>query len=324
MGLETALKLYGEWKTLIKILFVCSGNKGISSIVKSQADSLISKGIELKISPIIGKGVWGYLNNIPSLKKQIEAMKPDIIHSHYSYCGIISSMASKKVPIIASLMGSDTHQSKFMKFIIKFFSDYRWTKTIVKSEDMKLRLNFKNAIVLPNGVNLDLFKPLDKKECRINLGWELDHKYILFAANPDRKEKNFALAQSAMNNIKMNHAELKIVYNRNHSQMPVYLNAADILLLTSKWEGSPNIVKEAMACNIPVVSTKVGDIEYLFGNIEGYYYTDHDSDKLAEKINYVLNNDIKPNGRQRIIDLKLDSESVANKLIQLYQEVLSK
>ena len=106
--------------------------------------------------------------------------------------------------------------------------------------------------------------------------------------------------------------------------MPLYLNAASLLLLTSKWEGSPNIVKEAMACNIPVVSTKVGDIEYLFENTQGYYYTDSDADKLAEKINYVLNNDIKPNGRQRIIDLKLDSESVANKLIQLYQEVLSK
>jgi len=152
----------------------------------------------------------------------------------------------------------------------------------------------------------------------------LNNKYVLFISNPDRKEKNFSLAHATKDRIKINSVELKIIYYVDHSKMPVYLNAADILLLTSKWEGSPNIVKEAMACNIPVVSTKVGDIEYLFGNIEGYYYTDHDSDKLAEKINYVLNNDIKPNGRQRIIDLKLDSESVANKLIQLYQEVLSK
>jgi len=106
--------------------------------------------------------------------------------------------------------------------------------------------------------------------------------------------------------------------------MPIYLNAADVFLLTSKWEGSPNIVKEAMDCNIPVVATKVGDIEYLFGDTEGYYYTDPDQDKLAEKINYILNNDIKPNGRQRIIELKLDSEAIANQLIQLYREVLSK
>lgn len=152
----------------------------------------------------------------------------------------------------------------------------------------------------------------------------MNNKYVLFISNPDRKEKNFSLAHATKDRIKINSVELKIIYYVDHSKMPVYLNAADILLLTSKWEGSPNIVKEAMACNIPVVATKVGDIGYLFGNIEGYYYTDPDADKLAEKINYVLNNDIKPNGRQRIIDLKLDSESVANKLIQLYQEVLSK
>jgi len=252
------------------------------------------------------------------------AFNPDIIHAHYSFCGIIAALASWKIPIVVSLMGSDTYQSKIMKFIIKLFSDYKWTKTIVKSEDMKIRLGLKNAVVLANGVDLNLFHPLDKKECRQKLGWDLDNLYVLFASKPDRKEKNFALAQATMDRIKINSVELKIIYNIDHSQISVCLNAADVLLLTSKWEGSPNIVKEAMACNIPVVATKVGDIEYLFGNIEGYYYSDPDPDKLAEKINYVLNNDINPNGRQRIIDLKLDSESVADKLIKLYQEVFSK
>ncbi|OQC45904.1 MAG: putative teichuronic acid biosynthesis glycosyltransferase TuaC [Bacteroidetes bacterium ADurb.Bin035] len=290
--------------------------------MKSQADSLNNKRIELKIVSIIGKGVWGYLKNIPQLRKQIMAFNPDIIHSHYFFCGIIAALASRKIPIVVSLMGSDTHQSKIMKLIIKLFSDYKWTKTLVKSEDMKIRLGLINAVVLSNGVDLNLFHPLDKKECRQKLGWDLDNKYVLFASNPDRKEKNFGLAQATIDKIKINFVELKIIYNIDHSQMPVYLNAADVLLLTSKWEGSPNIVKEAMSCNLPVVATKVGDIEYLFGNTEGYYYTDPDPDKLAEKINYVLNNDIKPNGRQRIIDLKLDSESIADKLIQLYQEVI--
>jgi glycosyltransferase involved in cell wall biosynthesis len=308
----------------MRILFICSGNKGISPIVKSQAESLKNKEIEFKIFPIIGKGVWGYFKNIPEIKKQVTIFKPDIVHSHYSYCGIISSIASKNVPVVVSLMGSDTHQSKFMKFIIKYFSDYRWSNTIVKSEDMKIRLGLKNSVVLSNGVDLNLFHPLDKKECRQKLRWNLDKKYILFVSNPDRKEKNFALAQATIDRIKINSVELKIIYHIDHSQMPVYLNAADVLLLTSKWEGSPNTVKEAMACNIPVVATKVGDIEYLFGNTKGYYYTDPDPDKLTEKINFFLNNDIKPNGRQRIIDLKLDSESIADKLIQLYQEVLSK
>jgi glycosyltransferase involved in cell wall biosynthesis len=175
--------------------------------------------------------------------------------------------------------------------------------------------------VLPNGVDLDLFKPLDKKECRINLGWDLDNKYVLFASKPDKMVKNFALAQATMDRIKINSAELKIIYNIDHSQMPVYLNAANVLLLTSKWEGSPNTVKEAMACNLPVVATKVGDIEYLFRNTEGYYYTDPDPDKLAEKISFILSSNLIPNGRQRIMELELDSISIANKIIEIYEEI---
>jgi glycosyltransferase involved in cell wall biosynthesis len=308
----------------MKILFVCSGNKGISPIVKSQADSLKNKEVELEVFPIIGQGLRGYLKNISKLKKQILIFKPDIIHSHYSFCGIIASLATKKIPIVASLMGSDTHQSKLMKLTIRYFANYRWSKTIVKSEDMKIRLGLNNAVILPNGVDLNLFKPLDKKECRNKLGWDLDKKCILFASNPDRPEKNFALAKQTIENLNNDKIELKVVYDVDHKLMLIYLNAADVLLLTSKWEGSPNIVKEATACNIPVVATEVGDIKFLFGNIEGYYYTNSFPDILAEKINYILDNDIKPNGHQRIIDLKLDSESIADKLTQLYQEVLSK
>jgi glycosyltransferase involved in cell wall biosynthesis len=308
----------------MKILFVCSGNKGISPIVKSQADSLKNKEVELEVFPIIGQGLRGYLKNISKLKKQILIFKPDIIHSHYSFCGIIASLATKKIPIVASLMGSDTHQSKLMKLTIRYFANYRWSKTIVKSEDMKIRLGLNNAVILPNGVDLNLFKPLDKKECRNKLGWDLDKKYILFASNPARPEKNFALAKQTIENLNNDKIELKVVYDVDHKLMLIYLNAADVLLLTSKWEGSPNIVKEATACNIPVVATEVGDIKFLFGNIEGYYYTNSFPDRLAEKINYILDNDIKPNGHQRIIDLKLDSESIADKLTQLYQEVLSK
>jgi len=219
-------------------------------------------------------------------------------------------------------MRSDTYQSKLMKLTIRYFANYRWSKTIVKSEDMKIRLGLNNAVILPNGVDLNLFKPLDKKECRNKLGWDLDKKYILFASNPARPEKNFVLAKQTIENLNNDKIELKVVYDVDHKLMPIYLNAADVFLLTSKWEGSPNIVKEAMACNIPIVATEVGDIKYLFGNIEGYYYTDPDPNKLVEYINFVLNNDIKPTGRQRIIDLNLDYDSFAEKLISIYLEIL--
>jgi len=219
-------------------------------------------------------------------------------------------------------MRSDTYQSKHMKSTIKYFANYKWSKTIVKSEDMKIRLGLNNAIILPNGVDLHLFRPLDKKECRQKLGWEWGKKYLLFVSNSDREEKNIALTQTRINRIKINPVELKVVYNIEHSQMLIYLDASNVLILTSKWEGSPNIVKEAMACNIPVVATEVGDIKYLFGDSEGYYYTDPLPDRLAEKINYILDNELKPEGRQRIINLKLDYDLVAEKLISIYLEIL--
>ena len=187
---------------------------------------------------------------------------------------------------------------------------------------MKIRLGLNNDIILPNWVDLHLFRPLNKKECRNKLEWERDKKYILFASNPARPEKNFALAKHTVENLNNDKIKLKVLYDVDHKLIPIYLNAADVFLLTSKWEGSPNIVKEAMACNIPIVATEVGDIKYLFGNIEGYYYTDPDPNKLVEYINFVLNNDIKPTGRQRIIDLNLDYDSFAEKLISIYLEIL--
>ena len=146
----------------MKVTFVCSVNKVISPIIKSQADSLKNKEVELEVFPVIGQGLRGYLKNIPKLKKNILTFKPDIIHFHYSFCGIIASLAFKKQPIVVSLMGSDTHQSKLMKSNIRYFANYRWAKTIVKSEDMKIRLGLNNAIILTNGVDINLFRSLDK------------------------------------------------------------------------------------------------------------------------------------------------------------------
>ena len=173
----------------MKILFVFSERRGIMPQVRAQALALYLFDGEVESFIINDKGIIGYFKNIPKLKKQILIFKPDIIHSHYYFCGIIASLAAKKIPVVASLMGSDTYQSKLMKLTIRYFANYRWSKTIEKSEDMKIRLGLNNAVILPNGVDLNLFKPLDKKECRNKLGWDLDKKYILFASNPARPEK---------------------------------------------------------------------------------------------------------------------------------------
>ena len=153
----------------MKILFVCSGNHGISYIVSAQAQSLTNTGIQVEIFQIVGRGVLGYLSSLPKLHKQCRKFNPDIIHAHYSLCGIVARLASRK-PVVTSLMGSDVWHSGLMRSVIKIFINHLWSRTIVKSDEMKASLNHARLCVLPNGVDLDLFKPMNKQQCQIQLG----------------------------------------------------------------------------------------------------------------------------------------------------------
>jgi len=307
----------------LKILFVCSGNRGISPIIKAQAASLEQIGVKVEFYPINGKGLTGYVKAVLPLKKYIRQSHPDIVHAHYSLCGIVAYLASTR-PVITSLMGSDIKQSGFLRALIIIAVRYLWHKTIVKSLDMKECLGVNNVSVLPNGVNTSVFFPMDKLQCRAELKWSSFSKYVLFVALSDsnRFEKNLPLAVEAIKNINDHEIKLQIVSNIAQSDMPIYLNASDLLLLTSRWEGSPNIVKEAMACNVPVVATEVGDIKWLFGNIQGCFLAEPNSKDLSAKIIQACDFNNRTMGRARICELQLDSESVAVRLMSLYEEVL--
>ncbi len=308
----------------MRILFVCSGNSKIfiiSPFIKSQAESLTKLGHTIDYYPVKGKGLWGYLSNITKLSKFIKKGDYDIVHSHYSFCGIVSALATKK-PVVCSLMGSDVKESGLWRFIIKYFIMHKWGKTIVKSVDMKTELGIDTVEVIPNGVDLELFKPLDKNDCRKELGWDIGKKIILFAADPKRPEKNFSLAKKATETLNIQDVELKVVYPVPHKDIPIYLNATDLLLSTSLWEGSPNIVKEAMACNCPIVSTNVGDVKWLLDGVEGCFITTNDPKDVADKIKKALNFRGKTKGREKLISLGLDSEHIAKMIIQVYEEVI--
>ncbi len=236
----------------MKILFVCSGNHGLSPIVSAQADSLVKAGHEVQIHRIVGKGIWGYLSNVPKLHSVIRRTRFDAIHAHYSFCGIACALATRR-PIVCSLMGSDVKSSGLWRMIIRFFAKYIWGSTVVKSTDMmiSMKLTSKDVHVIPNGVDLDLFVPMDRNECRAKIGWGNASKIVLFAADPSRMEKNFDLAHNSMLHLGYDDVELKVVFGVEQKEMPQFYNAADVLLLTSKWEGSPNVIKEAMACTLP-------------------------------------------------------------------------
>jgi glycosyltransferase involved in cell wall biosynthesis len=308
----------------MKILFVFSGNKpsGISAIIKNQGNSLFDHGIEIDFFPIIGKGVVSYLRHIPVLKKLLKSHRFDIVHAHYSFSAYAASLAGAK-PLVVSLMGSDVNNSWPNAYVIKLFAYvFQWKSIIVKSEDLKLKSGFKNAIVIPNGVDLNRFKPLDNAACKQKLLWENDKKYILFAADPHRREKNFFLAKEAFQKLGNESVLMQVLLNVPYKDIPVWINAAKVVILTSFWEGSPNVIKEALACNRPIVSTDVGDVRILMENVEGCFIAKPDSVDIAGKISQAMHFENAPNGRQRIIDLGLELNTIAAKIIDVYHSVL--
>jgi len=316
----------------LKILFVLSGNSresdgpgtGGPPPVKNpvhQADTLRALGHEADLFFIKGRGLPGYLRSIPLIRKKIRDGGYDIIHAHYSLTAFAVSLAGWH-RMVVSLAGSDVMGMPVMLPLTRLFSRFRWARVIVKTTAMKTRLRAGKISVIPNGVDTIRFAPADKSEAREQLRLA-GKRIVLFVADPAREEKNYRLAQEAVSRLGRDDTLLLPVHGVPHELMPVYYNAADLLLLTSLWEGSVNSVKEAMACNLPVVSTDVGDVRENTSGLGGYYITTSDAAEIADNIALALEfaGDIR--ARERLFELQLDSASVAGKLIEIYNSVIS-
>jgi glycosyltransferase involved in cell wall biosynthesis len=329
----------------MKVLFVCSGNSKvfeISPFYQVQVDSISELGHQVDVFSIKGKGISGYLKNVLPLKRVIKRNEYDIIHAHYSMSAFVATLASLRVKrdfksvekqidkktsfyhqhLVVSLVGSDVCGSTFWQAITRFFARFFWPYLIVVSPEMKDKLGLPWIEVIPQGVDIKLFRELGKNECREELGLNQEDSYVLFVANPERKEKNYPLARDAFNLIKTDNTHLVICDKISREQIPIYMNACDVLILSSHREGSPNVVKEGMACNCPIVSTDVGDVRWLLGEIEGHYIAESNPEDFADKIKQALEFGRKTKGRERLIELGIGSESIARRITTIYEGIL--
>jgi glycosyltransferase involved in cell wall biosynthesis len=191
---------------------------------------------------------------------------------------------------------------------------------------MNRKIGFRDFEVIPNGVNMEYFGKYNSDDEKKFLGWDASKIHILFPSNPERFEKNYDLAKDALK-ILNNSEDYSLHYLKNipYNSIPNYFYASDLVLLTSKWEGSPNVIKEAMACNKPIVSTEVGDIRWLLDGLKGCYISRHDANELALKIKLAkdFSNKYKlTTGRNRIYELNLDSSSIARIILNLYEKTI--
>lgn len=305
----------------MNILFVYRGfgENQTNTVVDKQYEDLTKEGIRILKYPISKGGIWGYLKAYLGLYNVIKKNKIQLIHSHYGYSGIIAGLTFR-VPVICSLMGSDVlNQNFFILTITKIFASLVWKKTIVKSKEMQRRIP--GSVLIPNGVDFNQFSQKVITLAREITGFSDKFSHILFVAVDINSDvKNYALAQKSYELLDANKIKLHAISNIPQEKLPYYYSAADILLLTSKSEGSPNVVKEALATNCPVVSTNVGDVPNLINQIEGCYITSFSPNDIANKIMLCLNNRESINSREKIAFL--DSNVISQQIIGLYKEIM--
>lgn len=310
----------------MKVIFVASGNKAVGSVsafVQSQFDSLKEEGLEMVLFPVVGHGVKSYLKAAWKLRKLVKKEQPDIVHAHYSICGYVATMATLflKPKAVVSILGSFPRKTRKLR-IVKFFVNHLWDKTIVKSQRTANQMGMALPVI-PNGVNLEQFVLIEQNEARKMVGFEADKKYVVWCSNPERTEKRFGLAQKAVALLKDESVVLFPVFNRTHDDVVKFMCAADVQLMTSVMEGSPNVIKEAMACNCPIVTTDVGDVRWVTDGVEGTFVADDDKpETIARLIKQALDFNARTKGRERIIQEGLTTELIAEKIITIYKDVV--
>lgn len=306
----------------MKVLVVCSYNRGqISPFISEQVKSLRESGVLIEFFLIRGKGAFGYLRNIPSLKNGIKYYAPDLIHAHFGLTGLLCNL-QRKVPVITTFHGCDINVIwlRILSAIPLIFSKH----CIFVSKEIARKSYLKRGYsIIPSGIDLELFYPIEKVEARSQLKLDNSAKLVLFSGSFNEKVKNYQLALSAIKLIKgVKLIELK-GYSRN--EVNLLINACDVALLTSFREGSPQFIKEAMACNCPIVSTDVGDIRSMISGIDGCFIADFDPNEIALKIKKALDFAVqkkKTNGRARIKVLKYDIVNISQRIIEQYQKVI--
>lgn len=321
----------------MRVLMICpelpsAKSAGSMAPAARQIESLRDLGLKIDVIDMRGPPVLKYLLSLGRVRKI--AQKADLVHCHFGYCGWLGRLGTwfgPKRPLVMSFMGDDLLGTPynadgelewFSKVMVRANKSLarRMTQVIVKSPEMAEVLHPISCTVVPNGVDTDLFRPLDRLTVREELGLSPSKKYVLFPGNPDNPRKGFELASQAVKLAESSLAEpieiLKL-WDIEPKQVPRLMNAVDGMLMTSLIEGSPNVVKEALACNTAIVGVPVGDVEHLLAGVSNCHVRPRDPQQVSSALLEVLGKH--SDGRAAIEQRGLDLKSVAERIADIYR-----
>ena len=278
--------------------------------VTEQGESLCKAGCVVDYFLVQGN----YLKAVGALKAKIREFKPDIVHAHYGLSAITAELQSL-VPVVTTFHNGETH--RWYVNLMSSLMSLRAKHVIYVAPHIRELSHFKapHYSIIPCGVSLDDCFLMDKAEARKQLGWSDDKKYIMFGGAFDNLRKNYPLLKEAVSGLDhFDHIEIVEMKGLSRAECVLRMNACDVFALPTKNEGSPQALKEAMACNCPIVATDVADIKNLLGDLPGHYILpnkrgngaywvgdEHSAEELAELIKQALAFEGRTKGRDRIL-----------------------
>jgi glycosyltransferase involved in cell wall biosynthesis len=322
----------------MKVLIITSEwphyeNDIIGIHVVNQVNQLLNAGVEVSVFNFLGyKNPFNYVKAIIRLRR-FNLRKYDVVHAHHGQSGIVA-LSQNQCPVVVTFHGSDLQGIRDQRgrltplgYILRLSSQWvarRANEIILVADHLARHIHSRPYHLIPAGIDLNSFRPMSKEESRAILELPMNARLILFVGNPERTEKRFWLAQKVVDLLTETiPAQLVIANGVLPERMPLYMNACDLLLVTSSTEGSPNAVKEALACNLPIVSTDVGDIRQRIQSVTGCLVCENDQpETIRITVNQALSKNKCIQGREAVLDF--DESILIQKVIMVYQKALSK
>jgi glycosyltransferase involved in cell wall biosynthesis len=325
----------GAW---LRVLFVTSmwpdnQRPHYGTFIQTQAESLEDCGVGIDVLVI-----RGYITPLayplarPRIKSLVKERHYDLIHVHTGHAATVALPGLRK-PSVLSFVGGDVLgnptdrgtpiNSRLEARVLRQLARAS-TRSITKSREMERALprslRARNHVI-PNGVNLEAFTPRPRAEARAALNWDQDELVALFLGDPNDPRKNVSLARAAVSELQSRapNVRLHIGWGSHPQEIPSLMWAADALIFTSRSEGSPNVVKEAMAAALPIVATSVGDIPERLEEVPGCFVVSADPDSFAEALTRAFSFGRAPAAREAVQALSL--QHVANRVAKLYENV---
>jgi len=322
----------------LRVLFVIPKGSTRSSFVfaKRLGTYLAGLGVQIDVFYLASRTSPRVLvNEWRRFRREINAFRPDLIHSQFgTMTAFFCALAAGQIPLVVTYRGSDLNPCpdtawwrSVLGKLLSQIAALRATRIICVSEELKGRLWWakRRACVIPSGVDTSVFSPRPRDEMRVELGWGRAERVVVFNGGGKRAVKRLDLAQSAVAAAKEICGEIRFVVldgNVDPCHVPKLLNAADCLLVTSDYEGSPTIVAEALACNLPIVSVEVGDVPWLLRDVRDSRIVKKDATEIGRALAAVLMPPRRSDGSHAVRRKRLDLQAVASRTLCVYREAL--